>query len=770
MKLFFKHLSCSIKKRPLQPFIMVLTIMLAVIVCVLSLSINEFASKEVNGEQKTMYGNADVTVGINSSNQSRFMFTRTAKEILGDTASVSGAYELPVFTGFGKNVRFAVAVDFSEINQTFSFEFSEYREIYQADVNSVALVTREFAKKENLKLGDSFTATVLGYEKEYTVYAISELPFINNYELMVGINGVMRLLYNDSLLVSALGDEFKPCSTVYISFYDDANIQDGINKLKEHREFSNKTFTVVTDTVKNASSSESLLLSVYVIIAMAVCLCVAVVFCCFYILSYQRANENAVFKSVGATPWRLNLITYAEIIAYWFVGSLFAVALSYPLVLMVFSKVGFRFITPFFSVSSAIIGCAIILACSLLTAIAFTISERVKKRAVRTAGLSLTTFILFVVFFILLFVVPKVYAFTISMIAEILFLLFMFTFLPNFFKTTTSLIDRWATARAIAQKQKNIARLYAFKNAQKVSVLQNTARLWVLLLIIVLSVSTSLISAETILADNRVFIKGDYIVSNATERCAEKIESVDGVDGAYSLYMVTGEMEKNRTVFMFSSNHVQAFDNLVALPALPQGNQAYISLGYAKMMEITAGDKLSVTVGKDDIELEICGVLQTTVNLIVFNSEHFNFPYNAVTVVGKAGGDLQKLYSDLSSALALEMTTVISLNDYTKHKIATSEVYLNCAYVLLPFVLSFAIIGILDNLLESYRSRKEEFELFVSAGMSKGQVRKMIFYEILYLFAFGLTVGVVSLLPFTIMLDAGFSTFCYPYIFSLFGI
>jgi ABC-type antimicrobial peptide transport system permease subunit len=81
----------------------------------------------------------------------------------------------------------------------------------------------------------------------------------------------------------------------------------------------------------------------------------------------------------------------------------------------------------------------------------------------------------------------------------------------------------------------------------------------------------------------------------------------------------------------------------------------------------------------------------------------------------------------------------------------------------------FAVIGILDNLIASYRSRKEEFSLFVSAGMSKNKVRKMILCEISYLIIFGIIVGFLSLLAVIFMLDGGFVTFGYPYLLSLFG-
>jgi hypothetical protein len=438
----------------------------------------------------------------------------------------------------------------------------------------------------------------------------------------------MRLLANDSLLVSALGDNFKPCSTIYISFKDKAFIQDGISLLKEHEQFSDKTFSIVTDSVKNATSSESLVSSVYIIIAMTVCLCVAVVFCCFYILSSQRAQENAVFKSVGALPWRLNILSFVEIAVYWFIGAIFALALSYPLAFSVFERIGFRFISPYYSFNAFILACVILLACALLTVTAFTLTERNRKKPRNLKPFVLITFVLFVLAFVLIQIVPKKLAFSAFMLAGTLLLLFLFLFVPSLFKKITAFIDGRFTARLINDgKSKNTSLLYALKNSQKVNVLQNTARLWVLLLTLVLSVGLSLISAEFMIADNKEYISGDFVVLGATDSCYEKIQGVDGVDGVYSLCTAMGEIDSGRTLFMFSASDVEAFNDFFSLSTLPQGNNAFISAGYARMLGLGVGDQMNLTIGDKEICVTISKIINARVNMLVFDSQNFNMSY-----------------------------------------------------------------------------------------------------------------------------------------------
>ena len=224
MKLFFKHLFGSIKKRPLQPFILLFTFLLAITVCASVLTLGECLDYEVSSEQTVKYGNADFTVGISAHSSSRFVFTEDVKKIVGEDILVAGIYELPLFWGKEKNLVLGVATDFAEIGNVFKLKFSEYGIITSATIDESAIITRKFATEKGLSVGDLFVANVLGYEKSYTVQAISEQPLIATYDVMVNISGVMQLLANDSLLVSALGDSFKPCSVVYVENTASCNV------------------------------------------------------------------------------------------------------------------------------------------------------------------------------------------------------------------------------------------------------------------------------------------------------------------------------------------------------------------------------------------------------------------------------------------------------------------------------------------------------------------------------------------------------------------
>ena len=99
MRLFFKHFFRSILRRPLQPFILIFTLMLSVAVSVMALTIDDAFADETKAKQAAQYGTADITVTLNGTASSRFMFAQDAQKLLGDRAKVAGCYELPLFFG-----------------------------------------------------------------------------------------------------------------------------------------------------------------------------------------------------------------------------------------------------------------------------------------------------------------------------------------------------------------------------------------------------------------------------------------------------------------------------------------------------------------------------------------------------------------------------------------------------------------------------------------------------------------------------------------------
>lgn len=769
MKLFFKHLLNSIKKRPLQPFILTFTIVLAVLVCTVSINLGRLVSKETDSRQVAQYGNADFTISINSDTESRFMFTKTVEEILGSNAKVSGVFELPMFFESTSDSVFGLATDFYNVNQVFDLEFFEYSKITSATLNDCALVSRAFIDKFNLSLGDTFTVKLLGHQKTFTIAGVTEAPFLTSYDVLVNVTGVMRLLSADSLLAAAIGEDFKPCNTIYVSVNQNSDVNECMSLLKKHSEFSDKTFTVVTDTIKISSNFDALNIIIWIITALALLLSVAVIFCCFYIISTQRTDENAQFIALGTPPKKLYAIQFAEILIYFIIGFPIGTVLAYPLTAVIHSFVGFKLVSAKINALSIILSGLLVLFISLLTVLIFILIERrlPKKRVNRNLLIPIIAG-LFVISLVLLFISPYLYKFAISCASAGLLFFLLFFGIPPLIKKVINLLDNSLMRKVKGGKQQATTFSYALKNVNKVSVLQNSCRLLTIILTIVLTVTLAITSSNIVSNNYRTQINGDYLILNATESCKQNLQDVNSIENVYSIYFGNSKYNDQTQIPLIGASSINAISNKFNEDKLPKDDCAFLSVGLAKILNVKVGDKLDLLIGEKTITVKIADIHNDTINVMIFNNLYFDIPYNVISVNGKTDVDSATLLSDLSKATALEMTAIVSTEDYLSQKLQVSELYVQSGYVLLPLMACFAIIGFLDNLTESYRSRRDEYALFNLAGMSKKRIRLMKFFELLSVFSLSIVLGVISLSLTTLILDQGLKTFGYSLLFSLF--
>ena len=66
----------------------------------------------------------------------------------------------------------------------------------------------------------------------------------------------------------------------------------------------------------------------------------------------------------------------------------------------------------------------------------------------------------------------------------------------------------------------------------------------------------------------------------------------------------------------------------------------------------------------------------------------------------------------------------------------------------------FALIGLSDNLYESYKHRRADFELYLLAGASPADIRRMKLVEVLHTVALGTLGGLLIGLPVLLLFNA----------------
>lgn len=789
MKLFFKHLCRSVRKKPLQPILLTFILSLAVLTTLFASSMDYILQNETDRAQSERYGASHLTVTLDGASKSRFMFVKDAEEVLGDAAEVAGSLTLPMMYGEGADAVFGVATDFSEIGRIFDFTFTEYGVLTEAAVSDSAFLSAAFAERHALGIGDAFEIKAFGKEKLYTVAGISPLPFLESYDIMVDNSGIASLLAGDSLLLSAVKDGFRPYSTLYIEILEkekaENTIWDRLFKKNSHRTeleaaealaaapaFRNATVSVVDSAVSLESSNDALGLLIDIVMVLACVLAGAVAFGCLYILSTERSAENRSFMLSGARASRLHAVQYAEVLLYLVPGSVIGTVATIPLLKAFVSSFGFRYAPSGLRTADVLKSILFILAAAMLTVAIFTASEpmmhRTKEKKKHARVFAFLPAALTAVLFLLIFLIPAQPRKFLSLPAVISFVASICLYTPAVFRAVIGFFDRWMDRRAEKTCRAPLTALrYALKNISSVKILRNTARLLSLLLFVVFSVALLMMSSVGHMGFLRKSFAADYIVFGATDSCYRGVSACESVESSKRVYFQSVKNQNGRALMVLGAEDMSVLEERLRPKTKPHGKYAAITVGEAYYFDVAVGDTMVLEVSGKTVEIEIAEILDSTLNSILIDNENFGLHYNLVFATAREGATDAEVLSEISEKTKTDLATVMRTERFWDERLTTLEVYVGGGLILLCIVCAFALISLLDNLVQSYRARRDEFVLYRLCGMSRGRVGLMIGTEITLSLLFGLCTAILGLLVFFPAIKAIFLSFSFDFVLGI---
>lgn len=739
MKLFFKHLLQSIRRKPLQPLILILTLSIAIMACALAIPIKGALIEESYLSQSAQYGKAELTVSLNGESRHRFMFASDANRLLGESGYAIGAYEIIISLRDGEESHVCSAVDFYEFDKIFNPSFISYGEITDSDVATTAFVTQSFAEERGLSVGDTFGAKIFSDDVVYKVGGISKHAFLGKYNVLTDIRGVVRALSESSVIASALGSEFVPSSTLYIDVNDGYTVAECVQRLKSDPAFAEKTYTDSESVTRGQTGVEVMNVAIDMSVVLISLLALAVTFCCFYILGDERREENQSFAYAGATPLYLNLMQFAEVLIYWIFGALIGVGASVPLARTIGGALGFKYSVLTVDLGTAVISSAMMLAVSLFTVGIFILTKkkRSKKRRGKAVLVLLATLTLTLSLSVLF--VPPAMKIKLSVLALALALVSTFVFTGKIL----CFIMRFVSGRDDRALRRSAARTYAVKNIISVKILHNAARLGATLVAVVIIASTTIIGASGNMSVAENVFKNGHVIVGATQKCAEKINSCDEIKGVENVYFSSAKLDKGIIVIALSTENREVLSDEFGVTQLPLGNDVVISRSVAKQLLIKEGDDLVVECDNKSFTLRVKEITASPVSFVLFDCAALNIAPNLLIPISSEGVTEAQAMRALSSALAEDVATVLPTSALLGEKINVVRVYSACGYALLFIIVAFSVIGLADSLYNSYKRRKREFELYELSGMSKKEIASMKRWEIFISLLIGIFVALV---------------------------
>ena len=738
MKLFYKHLFTSIRRRWGQPLILVLTLLLSVLVTAMAFGLGDSLKDETDLRREASYGRADLTVSISSGSTTRFLLAEDAAALLGQDCRIAGLYELPLL--LGEETVLCGATDLFEYDSVFPLRFVAYGEITEDSLSQVVLITHRLAAERGLAVGDTLHVSVLGRSAGYTVAGITDVPFAGSYDVLIDISAVTRAIAAGSPFLSAIGDSFRPAGTLYIDLPKGQDAVDAARRLSASHLFADKSIVTVESYVGTFSAIRTVDMIIAVIILLIALLGAAVTFCCFSILATARSEENAAFMAAGARRLWLDLAQYAEILLYFAVGAPLGLALAKPALSLLVRLAGFSYSPAVLTVGSALFAVLIQLGTALLSVTVFLLI-RARHRGNRRLARLLPAFLpaTVPVLAVLAFLLPAGARFVLGVLLFIVFFLLVFTFTPPLFRT----LLRWVSLRLERRSRKGgrpvaPALCYAVKNTEAVALLQNSARLVALLLTILVLTVYMLASTFGFLGTLRGLFDGEYTVSGGTERCYERVAACESVERVNRIYLASATILGTESCTALAANDPAAFSEKLKVSRLPRGDETIISHALALELSLAEGDVIEVLAEDRVLSLTVASVERLGIPMLIFDCAEQGIAYNMLLVAGKEGVSPALLRQELAAATSSELAGVLPTEEIFALRTKTVEIYVAAAAVLLMAAFVFSVVGLFDNFTESYRFRREEIALYAASGMSARTVRRMKWAEvgITFLFAF----------------------------------
>lgn len=739
MRLYYKHLFRTVLKRPLQPFILILAILLSVAVSALSLGIGATLEAEQRLGREASYGTADITVRLGAGAGTRFLFAEDAARVLGEDAVAVGLYELPLL--LGERAVSGTASSLADYGRIFPLRFTAYGEITEGSLRSVALISRELAEAEGLSVGDTLTVTLLNREQNFTVAGITADRFVGEYDILFDITAVTRRIAEGSLFLAALGDSFRPAGALYIRTEGALTTEEALARLSADPLFSGRILLDVSHHVSTVSSIEAASVIVDMIILFTGILAAAVTFASFVILAAERREENAVFLAAGARSGYMALSQYAEVLLLFLIGAPLGLLLSRPALGLLVRLAGFRHSSGVLDARAMLTAALIELLSLLLTVTLFLLFHKERPRGRRRWPLALLPLAPLLPLLLLVPLVPGRLRFTVGIATLVLLLLLTATVTPPLVKRIMHRI----AAREARGGSRHPARQYAAANARSVPLLRNLAALVALLACVVTVTLSVVASSHGFLLGARSLFAGEYVIPGATERAAAAVSRSPSVERSGGIYLATAECE-DRSYTALSAAELAAFADHLSIDRLPEGNEVILAREIAIARGLAVGDSFTATVEGKPLTLTVSGTVRAGFPMILFDAAAQGISYNMLLVSGREGVDRDALLRELTAATASELTGILPTDTLLELKTATFEIYSRTAVLLLLVTAVFSLIGLLNSLLVSYRERREEFMLYAVSGMQPHTVRRMKALEIAGVLTLGLLMALLVLL------------------------
>lgn len=754
MKLFFKHIFNSIKRKPLQPILVIFCIAVSVAIFVSTYIVRNEFDKYNRMENVAACGKADIAVKVDSDSMIRYMRLEKAKIAVGDKGAVVGMFSMNLIYR-NKNEKISAkqnsvinvkAVDFASLNSIYSFNKIEFGELTTANINKSAVVSKSFADKHKLKLYDTVNLQMGEESIEYSVVGIMDsVGLMAGTQVLVSFKSVMIKLI--STFGIGLDENEKLCNVIYVDCYNKNDIGNMIEVLKA--EYPDNAVELANSTEYIDSLIFIVSIVLYFMSLVFACIGVTIIYSSLTVIMGERSHSSALFMSVGATKKDLRLMQLAEMLFYAVIGGFVGIALSL-LPTTVFSKsLGIKEINFAISWQSILIGVAFAVFVALISQIIMFVRNSklsldemltggTKKQRIMPLKWVLLLIAITIVMLIIMFVIP-VKARFVPFIFIFVFIVLIVSFGLPYAVKGFSLLSEFLMKKTRA----NGTTIIAFKTVRENLSINNSQRILCILSVLVTVIIYSLVFANTQKTKMMNFMQGDVIVANVSQVFYDKADDVKEAKSYYFANKKDGvTLPNGLSIMILSANKPakEVADFASGITKVPKGKEIYITDAVMKSFDKKIGDSIYLTVDSKPKEFKIAGTFDSAMYVGFVDNEYIGSKLEFMVFTAK--GSVGDLESELSKIFGTNSTIMMRTSDVVAGSAKLLGKFVNLINMLVVFACVFGFVGFINSYLEHYFSRKSEFKQYFNIGMTRRELARLLTKEAAINFSLAIALGI----------------------------
>lgn len=764
MKIVFKHILRNIWSKKGRSFLIVLALTVATTVFTLNLTLPDELVLKIQQTLRSVYGDVDIAMGTVEEFSVDDIELGDEEIRVTKSMNLEGLYNDKPIAIQGLNIE--EAKNFRMLND----------DVPKLSGNQVVISKRQ-AKEHGFKEGQKLKVTFEDKEYEFEIVKIVENKGLNSLtveypQFICNIEEAAKIRELSSDMTDAL----------FIDVIEEGKTPEYAEFLGEHNDNYMVEMLADEDTIKESADFVSYLL--LMIFVMATIMIMFVVSSLNKIIIAERMPVIGTFRSIGATRGKMNGILILENAVYGLIGGLLGGFLGYKLnstVAELFvSTNGVELSKDTSKINGVMILIGVIFAVLLQVIITAKAIIKANKKPVKDLIFDVHSSryrvlkhrniigaILIIASLVTNYVLKDV-----NILVTILVIVMLITGVAMVVPYLLQVITK--AFAFIFRKMGFQSAFMASKNIGYNKMIVTSSRVVVVAVSLMLAIVTVSTSVSNLFQSFRIMVDDyDIVLSYVSkeEKDYEKlleIEDVTHIEYLHAYWDETTyndgkEFNVNPSIIGMKESR-KYIDELNYKISDLKDNEVLIDEVYAEKNNLEIGDSLKIKFATLNKEFEyiIKGTVNSTYfttsrNVIIVNYDYYienisKIPMQVQLKV-KDGADLEKIKDEVKDTMKELDLKIQTVDEYLTAQEESVAGIMSIFYVIIGLAVILSFIGIINNQVISFIQRRKEIAVLNSTCMSKGQLKKMLFFETLLANLIAAAIAIVTSILATDMID-----------------